>query len=267
MAPTGPWLTVPRGVAARKKQQNPGIEIAPDLWAMPVKFAHLKEQDVNARVMPPREFDRLVENIKRRGALEGMIYCAQPGGEGPIEVVSGHHRMRAAVAAGLDEGWVLVDKRKMTRSEIVSKQLAHNALVGDDDPEVRQALIGMIDNPDDLLASGLPDDVLGQNQDERDAIDLFTPRVDFDYRTVSFAFLDHEKREFDDLLDSFATKQDLVVCCPEEQFDELLKVAAKFARVKDVRSGGTAISLMIRMAQEEVDRVAAEEAEREKAAK
>lgn len=184
------------------------IEVGPDLWTVKVRWTDLKEQDVNAQVMPPREFERLTENVRRRGALEGMVYCAQPNGEGPIEIVSGHHRVRAAVAAGLDSGWVLVDRRPMTRSEIVSKQLAHNALVGDSDPDVRQSLIGMIDNPDDLLATGLPDDVLGGG-DERDAVDLFAPRVDFDYRTVSFAFLDHEKREFDDLLESFSQKQDM----------------------------------------------------------
>src|SRR6266699_1322539 len=46
--------------------------------------------------------------------------------------ISGHHRTRAATAAGLSELFVLVDVTGLSRSQIAAKQLAHNAIEGQD---------------------------------------------------------------------------------------------------------------------------------------
>lgn len=236
-----------------------GIPAGPDLYIREVDIKDLKEQDLNANVMAPATFERLVANIKQRGAPESMPYCAQPGGKGDTEIVSGHHRVRASRAAGLERIHVLVDCSEMTRSQIVAKQMAHNHLVGSDDPEVAKQLIEQIATPDDRLLSGLPDEVFGQTEDV-DVMRLFTPRVDFDFRTVTFAFLPHQQGELERLIDMLEGRRDLVVAAPIEQFDDLLKTAAKYARIKKVKSGGTAITLMIRLAQAEIDAHEAEEA-------
>ena len=241
------------------------LEVGEDLYVTIAKVDDLREQDVNAHVMKPGTFDRLVENIKTRGQLESLPYCAQPGGEGPIEIVSGHHRVRAARAADVKTIPILLDTSAMTRSTIIAKQLAHNAIIGSDDPDLIKQLVSRIDNPDDLLASGLPSDVIGGNADE-EGISLFTPRIDFDYRTVSFAFLPHQQADFERLIALLEGRQDLVVAAPIEQFDELLKTAAKFARIKNIKSGGTAVTLLIRMALEEIERVEAEAEEMANAA-
>jgi ParB-like chromosome segregation protein Spo0J len=99
------------------------LEVGPDLFVARVSIDDLREQDVNAHYMSPKTFDRLVENIKLRGALESMPYCAQPGGEGLIEIVSGHHRVRAAKVAGLTWVAILLDVSKMTRSTMLSSSI------------------------------------------------------------------------------------------------------------------------------------------------
>jgi hypothetical protein len=238
------------------------LEIAPELFvvrAFPIN--DLREQDVNAHVMKPGTFDRLAENIRSRGQLESLPYCAQPGGEGPVEIVSGHHRVRAAKSAGLVEVPILLDCAEMTRSTIIAKQLAHNAIIGMDDPDLVKQLVSKIDTPDDLLATGLPQDVIGDADATAEAIGMFTPRIDFDYRTVSFAFLPHQQADLERLIGLLEGRQDLVVAAPLEQFDDLLKVAARFARIKGIKSGGTAITLMVRMALEEIERIEAENAQ------
>lgn len=228
------------------------MEVGPELYVVTLPISELREQDVNAHVMAPAKFERLVENIKTRGALESLPYCWQPGGEGPVEIISGHHRVRAGLAAGLKEVAILLDTAKVARSRMVAKQLAHNALVGDDDPDLVNQLLAEIVDPDDMLATGLPQEVL-QGQEAVEIAGMFAPRVDFGFRTVSFAFLPHQQAELTKLLELLEGRQDLVVCGPVELFDEFLSVAARFARLKDVRSGATAITLMTRLAAAELD--------------
>jgi hypothetical protein len=235
-------------------------QLGNDLTIRVVQISELKEQEVNAHVMAPATFNRLVENIKRRGALESLPYCAQPNGEGPVEIVSGHHRIRAARAAGLTEVTVLVDTSALTRSQIVAKQLAHNALVGTDDQDMVKRLLTTIDDPDDLIATGLPENMLG-NKDDDQSLLLFTPRVDFDFKTVTFSFLPHQKQAFEDLCNTLDGRQDLLVACPMEQFEALLRAGTKYARIKKILSGGTAVALMIQNTLAEIERLEAEEAE------
>lgn len=233
-----------------------GIRVAADMYVREVELSELKEQDINARVMGGREFERLVENIKARGALESMIYCAQPGGTGQTEIVSGHHRYRAAGVAGMKTVWILVDTSKMTRSQLVAKQLAHNALAGADDPDVIKQLVGFIDNPDDMLASGLTEaELMG----ERDKLQLFAPHVDFDTKTITFSFLPHQADEIETLVESIKGRHDLIIAGESDQFENFLRAAGAFAGIKRVLSGASAIALLTRVAQEEVDRFIAEQ--------
>lgn len=236
---------------------NGGLMIGPDMAIRMADIKDLKEQDVNAHTMPPRMFERLVANIKQRGSLESVAYCAQPDGVGEIEIVSGHHRVRAARAAGIERIPIMVDVSPMTRSLIVAKQLAHNALVGVDDPDLTRQLTAMIDNPDDRLVSGLPDEVFGE-QEEIDAMRLFTPRIDFDFRTVTFSFLPHQQEEFERLIDMLDGRHDLLLGAPLECFDDFMRALARYARIKKIRSGGSAITLLVRLALEEVERIQAE---------
>ena len=90
----------------------------------------LREQDLNARVMPPEQFETLVTNIRRRGIPESVPYCVLRGSQ--IRIVSGHHRVRAAKEAGIKEAVILLDTRDLPRSLEVAKQLAHNSITGRD---------------------------------------------------------------------------------------------------------------------------------------
>lgn len=72
------------------------FQVGDDLYVEFVEIASLKEQDVNAQVVQPRHMERLTENIRYRGALEQMPYCYRDPDGTTTEIVSGHHRTRAA---------------------------------------------------------------------------------------------------------------------------------------------------------------------------
>ncbi len=221
-----------------------GASLSLERWPI----AGLKEQELNANVMPPAVFQRLVENIRKRGELESVPFCAEV--QGKLEIVSGHHRVRAARAAGLNEVTVLVDRSGLSRSAIVAKQLAHNALTGRDDEEILAQLLARIETPDDLLESGVDPATLGTP--EGVDVGLFSPHVDFEWRTVTLAFLPHQFDEWDSLIRHLDQRPDLLGLAPDEQFRPFLESAAQFAKARDIRSVGTVIALLTRIALAEV---------------
>ena len=97
-----------------------------EIWKLVI--SNLKEQDINAQVMDDRRMKILTANIKNRGALESLPYVLKQGDT--FTIISGHHRVRAANAAGLKYIYALVETTELTKSQVVSKQIAHNELVG-----------------------------------------------------------------------------------------------------------------------------------------
>ena len=182
----------------------------------------LREQDVNARILPTQEHNTLVNNIKKRGRLESVPYCAMV--DGHIEIVSGHHRIIAAREAGVSECLVLVDESGLSRSEIVAKQLAHNRLSGFDDPQTLRRLFDMLDEPSLILESGLGSDMM-----EPPAVDLeqsITPLLDIGWKTVTLTFLPHQFTDFAQLLDTLPPS-DMVGVVPKEQYEDFMKAGAQ----------------------------------------
>lgn len=243
---------------------NPGIEIdlGNEMWLLSVNIADLREQAVNAQVMQPSEFQRLTENIKDRKALESLPYCVQPkytfpteeGGPGVIEIVSGHHRVRAARAAGMTWLYVLCDRKPITRSRIISKQLAHNALIGQSDPSVIAQLVSQMTSVEDMLSSGLREEYLPTP--EKHQVTLFTPHADYRWKTIHFTFLPHQVENLDALVKGLKGGPETVICVAcQDQFERFLKAVASFARGKKILSAGTAVAVLTEIALREVEKI------------
>ncbi|MER5697815.1 ParB/RepB/Spo0J family partition protein [Streptomyces mirabilis] len=244
--------------------ENPPLDtmqIGEDLYIKWVDVTTLREQDINAQVMQPRHFERLTGNIRKRGALESLPYCHQPGLQGPIEVISGHHRSRAARAAGLGRIPVIVDARQMRRSEVIAKQIAHNELHGDPDKDVLAQLVSMIDNVDDLIATGLDEDQLPTV--EPDDTKLAIPHGEFDWRAATLMFLPHQMEDFKEAVTAIANGTDLVGVAPVEMFEQFAAAVYAFGRCKEVRNFTTMIALLTDIARREVEEHAKQAAEQD----
>lgn len=114
-----------------------------DLRLVYLHVDELREQDVNPRSMPQKMFNQLVENIQEAGVLESVPLCVYT--EGVYHIISGHHRVRAARAAGVSRVLALVYD-DLPAGRVHSKQLAHNTISGVDDPELVQRLWLQIDD-------------------------------------------------------------------------------------------------------------------------
>lgn len=223
-------------------------EVGENLCIAKIDIMLLLEQDINAHIMNPTMFRQLVENIKKRNALESLPFCALVGER--VEIVSGHHRVRASREAGLKTIPILLDVGGLSRSSIVAKQLAHNFLVGYDDRNLIEELSKMITDVDDKIESYLQNAVLEVRNVEVGRLEY--PNMDVEWREVSFAFLPEQFSKFDEFVKACGSK-DLLGLASRKQYEEFADVLWKYQKYQDIRSVGMAVDLLTKKAKAELD--------------
>ena len=171
--------------------------------------------------------------------LSLCLYCVLV--DGHIEVVSGHHRIRAAREASLEEVPVLVDESGLSRQEIVAKQLAHNRIAGFDDQETLRRLFEMLDEPGLILETGLANEMI-----DLPKVDLetgITPSLNMDWKVVTLTFLPHQIKDFTAVIDMIPPS-DLVGVAPMLDYQKFIDALISYARYKNVRNLGTALAVL-----------------------
>lgn len=208
------------------------------------------EQDVNARIMKNEMQDQLTANIAKRGQLESLPYLTEDGNK--VRIISGHHRIKSARQAGIKEIYAILDVSGLSRSQEAAKQLAHNAISGFDDQSTLKEIVKMISDVDDMLESYVGKDILAEPMAEFDK--LISPAVQFDFRTLVFAFLPHQLQNLELLVKELEKAGPEVVGVAEyEQGKRFVETLSKYQQFQDVRNLGAAISSMIEAANEKMD--------------
>jgi hypothetical protein len=146
-----------------------------------VKLTDLKLLDKNARYMSGVTFNRLVENIRKDGCLTSLPLVHRKGDA--LEVISGNHRVSAAIKAGIDEADALEVTSPLTRAQFVALQLSHNAIAGQDDPNILRSLYDELDFGWKEY-SGLTDDAF--NIEDLDTSVLRVERAFYEELHISF---------------------------------------------------------------------------------
>jgi hypothetical protein len=164
-----------------------------------VKAKALRPQAINARYMPKDQFDALVNNIREDGVLTSTPLLYQPGGEGDIEIISGHHRTMAVMEAlGEDaeyDAMVILDAQ--SRDAIIARQLSHNSISGVDDPATLKRLWEEIESVDMKQYAALDDRTLKLLAQ----VDLTgLSELNLDFQTITLVFLPHEQNRAEQAL-------------------------------------------------------------------
>lgn len=235
---------------AERTQVGERMDIGDGIAVVVVQASALREQDINAQQMDPTTFARLVENIRQRGALESLPYCHQPNGEGPISIISGHHRAKAARAAGLTEFPVLLDTTEMPRSLVRAKQIAHNQLSGSPDEDILRRMIEEIDSAEDLLMTGLDVDLLPAVDGDSPTLNL--PHLEFDWREVSLMFLPEQQHRLAELASRLPSHPAMVGVAAMEQFAPFSHAVVEFSKKVNVKNLAMAIDMLTRIALEQL---------------
>lgn len=223
-----------------------------------VQLDRIKEQDINARVMNKEMQDQLTANIKKRGQLESLPLLVLKDGQ--LETISGHHRIKSARAAGLKEIVAIIDVSGLSRSRIVSKQLAHNAISGFDDESTLRELCKMLDDVDDMIESFVGKDIIKEPLEQYQK--LLSPAVHFDFKNVTFTFLPFQVKDMEALIKSLeSTSPDIIGVAPYEQCKRFVETLGKYQKFTDIRNIGAAIHAMIQSANAQMDDAGYDEAE------
>jgi len=211
---------------------------------MVIKQVHvddLREQDINPRILPNDAMRQLIKNIGNRGMLESIPYCVQT--EKGIEIVSGHHRIRAARAAELAEIFILLDTSGLSRDEIKGKQLAHNTISGFDDPELLAELYNSINSAEARLEAFVDEDAL-RTQLDTTLIDIGDIETDINFRMATFLFLPHQLEKFEDVISVIDPDSELIAISELTYFDKFRETLTTTREHEDIRSVGMILSKM-----------------------
>lgn len=245
-------------MAGEQKDYEVIYDMGSGLVIAKVSIDKVKEQDLNARVMKNEMQDQLTANIAKRGQLESLPYLVDA--EGTLEIISGHHRIKSARAAGLKEFIAIVDLSGLTRSQIAAKQLAHNAISGFDDESTLKEIVKMITDVDDMIESFIGKDIMEEPLSEYDK--MLSPAVQFDFKNITFAFLPHQVKDMDALVKSLeTTAPDIIGVAAYEQCKGFVEALAKYQKFTDIRNVGAAVHSMTEAANEKMDAVGFNEEE------
>lgn len=203
----------------------------------------LRLLEINANVMPHELFQRLVSNVRHDGALTSVPLVAPLEDDpGVLEVLSGNHRTKAAIAAGLATIDVMVVLDPLDRQQRVAIQLSHNSIAGEDDPALLKQLYAELDIEWRQYAA-LDDKQLG----ELAQVDVGAlPQVSLEYQPLTFVFLPHEA---DRIREVFARARQAspgaLYLARWGEYDRLLDTLEDVGAAHGVRNGAAQLLLML----------------------
>ncbi len=215
-----------------------------------VQIDKVKEQDINARMMKNEMQDQLTANIMKRGQLESLPFLVLK--DGKLEIVSGHHRIKSARAAGLKEIIAIIDVSGLSRSQIAAKQLAHNAISGFDDDSTLREIVKMITDVDDMIESFVGKDIMEEPLEQYDK--MMSPAIQFDFKNVTFTFLPHQVQDMDALIKNLeTTAPEIIGVASYEQCKGFVETLSRYQKFTDIRNIGAAVHAMIQGANEKMN--------------
>lgn len=220
---------------------------------MTVPIDELKLLEVNARFMRHETFQQLVQNIRRDGKLTQLPFAVLDE-DGRYKVLSGNHRVKAAKEAGLKEIEVLVTHDKLSPERQIAIQLAHNAIVGEDDPVILKTLYEQIKDVDLRLYTGLDDKTL-------ELLELVKPEsiseANLEFQILTIVFLPDELERVRDSWETVKKqiKPDEAWLARFSDYDALLDVLEIAGAAYKVRNAATTLHLIIELARANLDQL------------
>lgn len=205
----------------------------------------VKLLEVNARFMRHEEFMKLVANIKRDGELTSVPFGVLEDGQ--YLVLSGNHRVKAAISAGLKSIKMMVTDDNLTKAQKTAIQLSHNAIAGEDDPYILKELYESITDIDWKEYSGLDDKTLELLQ-KVNAQSLSEANLTF--QTLAITFLPKELRDAEKVIDraieeaSFADK---TWVASMKEYDRWLDAQDRVSEAYGVKNVATALDIILKL--------------------
>jgi len=221
------------------------------LGSMPYRLAMVNPAECklakkNARFMKSETFKSLVANIKKDGNLSSIPFCYKDV-EGTFHVLSGNHRIQAAVQADIEQ--VLIFYRSdLTQSEQIAIQLSHNAIEGQDDLMILKELWESIEDLDFKIYAGIDSDMVKQL--DKIQFSGFSEQC-LDYKSVSFLFLPEEIDRALAIFDKIESlyKNDDVFIFSRSQWEKFFDVISTIKTACNIKNSAAAFTYLLQLAE------------------
>lgn len=210
----------------------------------------------NARFMGKSSFDQLTNNIKGDGFLSSVPLCVEEK-EGLL-VLSGNHRVKASIEAGIKGILVIIDKRDLSHGQKIAVQLFHNAISGSDDEAILASLWGEIGNIEEKLYAGLDSKMVEKLENEKYM--AFNP-AQLPTKQMVFWFLPEEIEHMEAFLASGELIQgDITHVVSVESYSRLVELIIKVKKTMNIKNSALALQRVVEIAEHtfEEDRIAEE---------
>lgn len=198
--------------------------------------------------MSKRKMLALTENIRQDGFLSQLPFAIRRN-DGKFEIISGNHRVKASIAAGLDSIPVLFgEESDFSKERRIAIQLSHNSIFGDDDFQLLKELYSELDSIDYKKYSGIDEQELFKNE----PLEIVPIRSeDFEMTPIQFVFCDSKVQKIEETLEKLekmgTTKKTYKVIGDVQDF---LEIFTKWSTRNNVKSRSVAFALMCDICQE-----------------
>ena len=197
----------------------------------------IEESPLNANRQDEKTFKRLVENLKKDGALTSAILVMEKK-NGKFMVLSGHHRVRAAIKANITKVPCLIIP-EVDRSTQIRLQLSHNDIKGENDKGVLSEILQELESQD---YKSLSDEIINIPETDIEVIKY----EEKEYVYINLCLLPETKRAFEQLLTDIGPETDNYFI----DYKDYMKLKEMFtvAFQKGFKSNGYALSKFIEIA-------------------
>jgi len=202
----------------------------------------LLSKEENARFMTQAEFKQLVENLRIDGRLTStpLVYRG--------EVLSGNHRVEAALAAGIEEAECLEIVTELSPPRRIALQLSHNAIVGKDDMGVLQAAYRSLDLSWKRFSGLTEESFAGLKPVDISALAISAPK----YQELILLFLPEELDRFNEAFARFKKKLDggkaEAHVAHLDDFERIFEAVVRVKKVRGIHNSALAFRAMAEIA-------------------
>lgn len=207
--------------------------------------------DLNARYMRHEEFKQLVENIRRDGQLTSTPFVCKEN-DGKYLCLSGNHRVKASIEAGITKITCLATDDNLTHDEKIAIQLSHNAIVGQDDPATLKLLYESMSDIEMKKYCGLDDKTL-ELLDKINSTSIAEANLEF--KTLQIVFLPDElefaQKIIGEVKNSVKTA-DASWLAKKSQYDDWLDVQEVTLSSYGIKNVAVAIELILKLVNQNI---------------
>ena len=199
---------------------------------------------INAHFMSKRTYDQLVANIQKDGNLGSLPFCwheVRPEGL-VINILSGHHRVEAAIDAGVKMILYLYTSTELSQEERTAIQLSHNAIHGEDDMNILRLQWQSIDSLQVKLYTGLDDEFF--KSFEPVVLGAFNEK-DITFQTIELLFLPSESDRLTEIMQKIKGSKRLRYANLDQQYDDFAETIMRLKEAAQVFNSSTAFLVMV----------------------